>query len=238
MKHWNDIGGEREIIILTETQEGKRGPKIHTMYWRVTAEGYPARLVQMEPPQGVPIPKDGAIIASTYGGTTIPTLFGPGEIFGTLVNGEPIFRWTLLAHPPEFNHSLVPEGSPRFGNGTRILGISTEKEPLAGQRWPVKLIWKIELTNISEEYHFSVRLVDDKGTRYGQADTFSLDGWLWHEDDVVVNRVEVPVSESYPDGIRPRVWLLMYSDNDVAVVDEENNWVAPWMFLSPLKPDA
>ncbi len=237
MQQWNSMGEGREIIILNETQEGKYGPKINTMYWRVTSEGYPVRLVLMEPPQGVPIPEEGAIIASTYGGSTIPSLFGPGKLMGILTNGEPIFRWTLLHRPPELDYGLVPEGSPRFGNGTHILGISTDSKPRAGQTWPMKLVWETDRTT-SEDYHFSVRIVDDQGDPYGQADMLSLNGWLWSEDDVVINHIEVPVNEMYPDDIQPRVWLLMYSDSDVPVVDEEYNWLAPWMFLSPLNPDA
>src|SRR3972149_11066589 len=43
VQEWRDAGNGKELIFLTETQEGKRGPDLHVRYWRVLSEGYTAR---------------------------------------------------------------------------------------------------------------------------------------------------------------------------------------------------
>lgn len=233
LDEWVTAGGGREIILLTETQEGKRGPKLHAVYWQVMSEGYRARVVLMDPPQGVPIPPGGALIASTYGGQTIPALFGAGAAFGALPDGEPMYRFALLEAPPSLRLDLTPEASDLFGNSVRILGVSAAGPPRAGGVWLITLVWQTDRTVTDQDYSFSVRLVDDQDRVWGQVDGLALSPWLWAKGDTVLSRFEIPVGSDYPAGSLPRIWLLMYGADNVSVVDEHGNWLAPWMFLGP-----
>ena len=229
LKEWAHQG--TNIVLLTETKEGKYGPTEQEGLWQVVGENYPIRIVRM--PQGVPIDPAGQIIVGTYAGTTIPTLFGPGEMAGKLSNGQPIFRWVEI--PPGFQPTLdfVPEGSSRFSNGARIVGIQALGELQPGQSWPLLLFWDPEQSNRREQFQFSVRLVDEQGSTYGQADVASLNGWLWHTGDTVLNRLELPVSNVLPDG-NLRVQLLMYTWPGMisaSVIDDAGNNIAPWMYI-------
>jgi hypothetical protein len=235
LKEWAHQGAD--IVLLTETKEGKYGPTEQEGLWQVVGEAYPVRIVRM--PQGVPIDPAGQVIVGTYSGTTIPTLFGLGEMAGKLSNGQPIFRWVQI--PPGFQPTpdFVPEGSSRFNNGARILGIQALGDLQPGQSWPLLLFWDPERSNIKDQFQFSVRLVDEQGNTYGQSDMASLNGWLWHTGDTVLNRLELPVSNDLPDGTL-RVQLLMYTWPGMvsaSVIDDAGNSVAPWMYL-PVESDS
>jgi hypothetical protein len=229
LKEWARQGAD--IALLTETREGKYGPTEQGGLWQVVGEDYPVRIVRM--PQGVPIHPAGQVIVGTYNGTTIPALFGPGETAGALSSGQPIFRWVRI--PPGYQPTpdFVPEGPSRFGNGARILGIQALGDLQPGQPWPLLLSWQPERSNVKEQFQFSVRLVDKQDNTYGQVDVASLNGWLWHAGDIVLNRLELPVSQDLHDG-NLRVQLLMYTWPEIvnaSVVDDAGNNVAPWMYL-------
>ncbi|HEX3049938.1 MAG TPA: glycosyltransferase family 39 protein, partial [Aggregatilineaceae bacterium] len=146
------------IVVLTETLEGKYGATEQTGLWQVVGEAEGIQVVNM--PQGIPIDPDGEVLASTYGGTMIPQLFGEGERAGELSNGQPMFRWVYI--PPQFTPPLnfIPESSARFDNGAKILGLETLDKPQAGKPWKIILYWQPEKTDIAKQYQFSVRVVD------------------------------------------------------------------------------
>ncbi len=76
--------------------------------------------------------------------------------------------------------------------------------------------------------------MDADGNTYGQADMASLSGWLWRAGETVINPVEIPLSESLPDG-GLRIQLLMYTLPDMRnanAIDEAGGIQAPWLFLA------
>jgi len=232
IREWNVARDGREMIILAEIPEIKREPFTQLKYWRIFTEGYPARLVLMDPPQGVPIPAGGALVASTYGGETIPALFGEGNTSGVLANGEPMYRWIVVPSVSDVSLILYPARFSLFANGARIVGISAKQDPQPGAGWSVVLIWNVERTDVADNYSFSVRLVDEQGNRFGQVDGLSLDGGLWRVGDTVFNRFTVPVSADYPGGPL-RVQLLTYKTDIIPVVDEGGVPVVTEMALVP-----
>jgi len=233
IRTWREAGGNRELIFLTETQEGKYDTRVQTQFWRIFAEGYPSRAIIMNPYQGVPIPPNGAILVSTYGGVAIPDLFGEGYLMGELVDGDPMFRWLVLEGPPSFPIDLYPRNFSRFASGARILGVSLDQPLQPGVTVPIKLLWRIDKANPTRLYSFSVRLVDDQGQVFGQVDGLSLSSEHWRENDTVVNRLLLPVSENYPAGQTPRLNVLMYSPESVeTVVDDRETVVATEVALT------
>ncbi|MEK9165052.1 MAG: hypothetical protein AAB342_06795, partial [Chloroflexota bacterium] len=211
----------------------KRQPVDQIYFWRVAAEGYPARVVQISPPQGVPIPSGGAVIVSTVGGEFIPAIFGAGNFTGILRNGEPMFRWVVAPEPPPFSFDLFPRTFSLFANGARVLGIDVLREPKAGEDLSLTLVWKIERGDPGAEYSFSIRLVDEYGNRFGQTDGLSLNAGLWRAGDTVINRFTLPVSADYPNNSKPVAQVLMYAKDSAPVVDEGGYEVAQQMTLVP-----
>jgi len=149
------------------------------------------------------------------------------------VNGEPMYRWVVVPQAPDMPLTLFPETFDRFANGVRILGISLKQEPRAGAAWPVTLLWRVERTDLADNYSFSVRLVNEQDESFGQVDGLSLTGGLWHQGDTVINRFNVPVSESYRKGGKLRVQVLMYKTEPVPAVDDGGSQVAAWVTLVP-----
>ncbi len=230
LKNW--LSDAKEVVILTETVEGKYGPTEQERLWSVETEGYPVRVLRM--PQGIPIAADGEVVVGTYKGQAIPDYFGQGQIAGRLSNGDPIFRWVLVTPDQVPQPNVTPQGAASFANGARIVGISAPTGPQAGRAWPITLIWQPQKTYTSEQYQFSVRLVDDKNNVYGQYDMASLAGSAWRTGDTVLNRMLLPVKDTLPTSPL-MVQIVMYSwpeIRNVDVVDEAGNAVSPWMTLS------
>ncbi|MBN1679959.1 MAG: glycosyltransferase family 39 protein [Anaerolineae bacterium] len=229
LDEWADQS--EHITIITETDEGKYSPLHQDRLWRVVSEGYPARIVTM--PQGIPIHPDGEILVGTSAGTTIPDLFGPGEPAGELADGHTMFNWVQI--PPGYQPTpdVTPDGPARFANGAHIIGYQADALPQPGEPWPLLLLWQPERSDIDQQYQFSIRLVDTQGTTYSQMDITSLQGWLWHAGDLVLNPVTLPASDDLPaDGLQ--VQLVMYSWPEIknaGVIDDSGIPVASWMYL-------
>jgi 4-amino-4-deoxy-L-arabinose transferase-like glycosyltransferase len=235
LREWDEDGDA--IIALLEVYEGKYTWTLQNQWWRVLGRQFGVRQITM--PQGIPVDPGGTVVVGAYDGATIPSLFGEGEIAGELSNGAPMFRKVVI--PPGYQPDLayVPQDISRFASGARILGLSADSEPQPGQPWPVILAWTPERDSVGQQYQFSVRLVDaDGATTYAQMDGPSLAGSLWRTGDIVLNRLELPVSETLPADVDLRVQLVMYTWPDVANVDavnEDGAIVAPWLFLVPAK---
>lgn len=230
---WNESGAGREMIILAETAEnGRRIPHGHANYWRAATEGYPTRVVLLDPPQGVPIPVGGALVASTYGGKTIPALFGPGSFSGVLRSGEPMYRWIIVPSIPEGSLAIYPENFSLFANGARILRIEMDQAPKAGEEWPFRVIWKIERTDLADSYTFSIRLVNERGDRFGQVDGMGLSGELWRVGDTVINRFRMPVGAGYQNNQKLWMQVFMYKEDAIPAVDDGGGAVGRWVTMT------
>ncbi|MBN1681437.1 MAG: glycosyltransferase family 39 protein [Anaerolineae bacterium] len=230
---WAEHGAD--IVLLTETVEGKYGPTEQAGLWRVTGEGYPSRVVNM--PQGIPIHPGGQVIVGTLNGPAIPLLFGAGMTAGELNSGDPIFRWVTIpaGYAPE--PDVVPDGPDRFSSGVRVLGVEARGGLVPGQPWPLTLYWQPERSDIDQQYQFSVRLIDGD-TTYAQWDIASLNGWLWHAGDIVVNAFDLPVADTLPPGAQEAgnlaIQLIMYAWPDITnadVLDASGQPVGQWLLL-------
>lgn len=227
------------LVVLVETPEFKFGYPEQGELWHVVGRQYGLWVIHM--PQGIPIHPQGQVLVSNYAGTLIPTLFGEGETTGTLSSGQPMFRKFVIpaGYQPEID--WTPENISLLANGARILGLDVSGEPQPGQLWPVVIAWTPEQSKVGPQYQFSVRLVGEDGTTYAQMDGQSLTGSLWRAGDLVLNRFELPVSESLPPKARLRVQLLMYTWPDIGQVDAVNDdgaVVAPWLYLIPAQSQA
>lgn len=232
---WDAERKGREIIFLTEGIAERKEADFQAVYWWVTGEGYPTRVVAMKPAQGLPVPAQGALVAGIYPGQLLPQLFGEGNTAGTLSGGEPMVRWTLSGQSTPLPVQLLPQSFAAFANGVSLVGLSPQADPQPGQDWPVTLVWNIEGTDQADNYSFSVRLVDDSGNRFAQADGLSLDGALWRTGDTVYNRFSLPVSADYPGG-PIRVQILMYKTDIVPLVDGGGAAVGSEVSLVPDVP--
>jgi 4-amino-4-deoxy-L-arabinose transferase-like glycosyltransferase len=229
LKDWLDNG--KEVVILSEGVEGKYGATEQERLWYVVTEGYPVRILRMA--QGIPVAPGGEIVVDNYKGATLPAYFGAGEIAGRLSSGDPMFRWVRVTPDMLPKPNILPEGSALFSNGARLLGLSAETKPRAGQDWPISLLWQPQRSAISEQYQFSVRLIDAQNKTYGQFDMASLGGYAWRAGDVVVNRLSIPVPDDLPDSPLT-VQVLMYTWPDIKnanVVDEAGNPISQWVLL-------
>ena len=70
------------VTLLTETKEAKYDKTEQEWLWDVIGESHDTRVVRM--PQGIPIDPRGQIVVGTLRGTTIPALFGEGNLAGEL----------------------------------------------------------------------------------------------------------------------------------------------------------
>ncbi|HEX3050540.1 MAG TPA: hypothetical protein VHP83_07800, partial [Aggregatilineaceae bacterium] len=121
-----------------------------------------------------------------------------------------------------------------FDNGAKILGLETLDKPQAGKPWKIILYWQPEKTDIAKQYQFSVRVVDEQNTVYGQMDGASLSGWLWQNGDTVINPMEISINDTLPEDVEIRVQLLMYAWPEIMnanALDTNGAVGAPWIYL-------
>lgn len=228
MRGWIKEG--HEIVALDEPSDETSGNRLEWLkVWQVMGEQFPTRVVLH--PHAIPIGPSGAAVVSAAAGRTIPTYFGEGD---TVDTPKRRFRWVVLTPDDLPAPTYRPAAQDQFGSLARINGILTDQPPQAGTVWPVTVAWS-PLGPTRDTYQFSVRLVDESGTTYGQVDGTSLEPALWRAGDIVLTHFELPVNDTLPDSANCHIALLLYSWPTITnqpVVDGAGNPVGVIMPLT------
>lgn len=228
LRDWLRDGGQ--VVILSETVEAKYGTTEQETLWAVLDDGQPVRVIDM--PQGIPVAPGGEMLVSSYKGTTIPTLFGDQTAENnTLSDQTPMFRWLKVTPDMLPKPTILPQGSARFSNGATLLGFQAADAPQSGKTWALNLLWTTERGPVDQQNQFSIRLIDDQGTKYAQTDVPSMSGGLWRPGDTVLNRIDLPIGDTLPADKPLSLQVVMYSLPDVRnadILDEAGNPMGQW----------
>ncbi len=102
-----------------------------------------------------------------------------------------------------------------LSNGVDFAGISLESlsgEIEPGGELPLMLRWVIrDVPEDERNYSFTVQLMTEDWGRWGQVDDHFLRMDYWHEGDMVLTFVRVPVSPDLPPGERYQLVVAMYT---------------------------
>ncbi|MBN2306231.1 MAG: glycosyltransferase family 39 protein [Anaerolineae bacterium] len=229
VRNWANAGGE--VVILDEPGRATANEQRRWLRrWEILSEQFPIRIVRA--PRAFPVAAAGSTLVSVAEGDIIPALFGPGDITTT---PQRDFRWLVITPDDLPVPNYRPTGPDHYGDLARIQGIYAASSPPPGESWALLIRWQ-PLRSPGEFYQFSVRLLDDAGTTYGQVDQSSLDPALWWAGDTVLSRFDLPVNDALPDAATLHIDLLFYSWPEIAnvpVVDHAGTPVSHIMTLAP-----
>jgi 4-amino-4-deoxy-L-arabinose transferase-like glycosyltransferase len=231
-EQWANADSSAETVYLMDSFETQFNyADAMTYFWRVMGEGTGVRFINRYFGGGVPLPADRTVnLISLSNGTTIPMLFGEGELFGQM-SDAPILvfrRTTVDSFVPEWDYT--PESIDRFSNGARILG--AYRNPRSGGN--LVIVWRVEGIPAETNYQFSVRIVERDERVLAQADTATLDPTAWRVGDTVLTPLALPNGD-IPDDARLQVLMYTYPQMQNAnVLDPSGNAVGQWLYLAPV----
>lgn len=236
-RDWSAQTGD--VVVVVDTNGSKFSQwDAQRYFWDIMTAGLPVRVInRLSTQQGLPINPNGTYYASLSDGATLPRITDgiAHEGYAWQLDTD-VFQTATLSADDIPDYDFIAQGQTLFGSGARMIGAYLEGEPAAGEVIPLTVVWSPEVTAPELEYQFSVRLIDESGTSYGQRDFRSLDRTHWRAGETVINPTEIALNDSYSPNIPLRVQILMYRyDNAQAVdvVDESGQPVAPWVVMFP-----
>jgi 4-amino-4-deoxy-L-arabinose transferase-like glycosyltransferase len=229
----------KDVVFLVDSFDEKYSTVDSQRYfWTVIGQHIPIRVVNRMSGEGIPISRQGTLLASFADGQTIPAYFGSGTPSGatSLSSDHPIFLTTVVFPVLPERWDFSPQGTGQFDNGARILGIDGFEAQPNAEVACFKLYWTPTRGAPLKDYHFSVRLIVENGRKIGQLDSASLSRELWQNDDVIVSPFCISTSEPVENIQLLHVQVLMYTYPDIQnanVVDGVGNPISQWIFLYP-----
>jgi 4-amino-4-deoxy-L-arabinose transferase-like glycosyltransferase len=113
-----------------------------------------------------------------------------------LIENNDAFEAYQLEAPPAISPA-IPQ-SANFNNTVSLLGYDIAATP-AGESMPVTLYWQIN-TVPGANYLPFVHLEDQWGHRWSQTETFAYPVAQWQPGEIIVQRVDLPVTTGAPPG--------------------------------------
>lgn len=104
--------------------------------------------------------------------------------------------------PPERLPDPEPQVPVRtnLGNTIEFLGYDVNSPGVSGDALDVTFYWRALRDGDREDYAFFAHLVDDLGFRWGEQTFFDYPSIQWHEGDVMLYHVRIPIEHGAPPG--------------------------------------
>ncbi len=157
------------------------------------------------------------------------------ENFKSIAENDAFTAYALNSSP-----EIIPPNpmSVNFGYAAALVGYEVA-EAAAGEAMPVTLYWRIG-GKPDVEYTPFVHLEDNWGTRWSQANAFAYPTAQWEPGELVVQRVDLPVTAGAPPGFyKVRVGLFNEeTGNRLPVLDENGRYAGDSILIenAPVHP--
>ena len=124
-------------------------------------------------------------------------------------DGRPTFVAYELTQPPDLSPASVVNAN--FADQGTLVGYEIGALD-SGERLPLTLYWQVQRSPAGNLTPF-VHIEDAWGYRWGQVESFAYPAEQWRPGDVIIQRVEAPLSTGMPPG---------YYDLRVGIFDADN----------------
>lgn len=197
------LSESEEILVLENPGEELMYTRFEwRLYWSILGEAYPLRAVTAL--HSFPIAENGQMMVSPDYDTTIPELFGEGEIVDT---GQRRFRYLEISPDDLPVPQFRPQQAAVYSDILEIEGLVVRP---SDEDFDVFVLWTIRSLP-EENLNFSIRLFDAEQQSYGQVDGLSLEAPLWRVGDRVLSRFQISRSPHTPDLENLHFEVVVYS---------------------------
>ncbi len=129
-----------------------------------------------------------------------------------------------------------------FGNIIQLIGYDVEAAGLSSsgsREASVTLYWRVLNKPDRGDYSTFVQLRDDAGFEWGQSGSFDYPSEEWMPGEIIINRIDVPISAGAPPGdYEVRVGMFSQGANQrINIVANEGSFGGTIARLSPIKID-
>lgn len=194
-----------------------------------------------------PVPANGATYVGYVGSQNIPELY---TLLTPRLIADNMYR--IVDVPPNngFSPTCQPDGPTRLGNGATFLGYYVPQTGggsrilQVNQPWTIYVLWKSITNHDHTEYQIFNHLVDAQGTKFAQVDQTTLETDLWHDGDLMINKITLTPTDQLPPGKPLYLQVGMYrflhgasgAIANVNAVDDKGNPVTGWITIPICSP--
>ncbi len=229
----------KETIYLVDS--GSASAFEQEMVWLTLANKGPSRVIWGNT-FAYPVPTNGATYVGYLNSQNIPELYITPK---PRLIADNVYRVVDVPTNSSFVPTCRPNGVTRLANGATILGYYIPQTPTSvnfpkpNRPWTIYILWKSAVNNSHTEYQIFSHLVDAQGNKYAQQDQSTLDTDLWHNGDLMINKITLTATDGLPLGtslsLRVGMYILPHDSSqsitNINAVNNSGNPIAGWITI-------